>query len=276
MLVALDGSRHAEAALPPAEALMRRAGAAATLVTVADGVRGMRDARARLEVVAESVRASGYVDIAVLEGRPAPKVVEFAVRSGIDLVVVCSRGGGGLRRLALGSVAEEILRLSPVPVLVARPREDWTGPVEPRRILVPLDGSIRAASAVPDAADVAQLFGARVVLLTVAPPPSDADELSGVAAQAGLPGVRRVLETRGVECEVLARLGDPADEIVDAARTLDVDLVAMATHGRTGLDRVFFGSVTESVLRRTRCPLLVRRTASILVEPPVSRASHLE
>jgi nucleotide-binding universal stress UspA family protein len=161
-------------------------------------------------------------------------------------------------------------------------------PVTYRGILVPLDGSERAETALPHAAALAQRFGARVVLYRAVDPPGPMMPPDVIGPAAGLPAVPPMLDTvqfaeeareltveylesrarelRALGLTVTHLVGDAGDvpgQIVETARREMIDLIVMSTHGRTGLDRLLFGSVAESVVRHAPVPvLLIRRAAT--------------
>ncbi len=145
-----------------------------------------------------------------------------------------------------------------------------------KRILVPLDGSVLAETVLPRASEVARASGATVELLTAVEahtlPGVDPVEAQVKAVQAGEQYVGAVAERlRGEGAgEVVTSVwyGPAAYAIVDAARLHKVDLIVMATHGRSGLGRLIMGSVAESVLRGTTTPILLLRAAEAPVEPP--------
>ena len=139
-----------------------------------------------------------------------------------------------------------------------------------KRILVPLDGSDLAAGVTPHVQELAKSIGAEVVLLRVAFahifPSADPIETQLTAVhEAETYVVERasVLQESGVRAEGKVRYGDPVEEILDHVTRDHIDLIAMATHGRTGLRRAVLGSVAEHVLRRAPVPMLLVR-----VHPP--------
>ena len=139
------------------------------------------------------------------------------------------------------------------------------------RILVPLDGSTLGEAILPHARDLAQGCGAELVLLRVAfapifpgTEPVDAQAAAIQEAETYVETVAKVLRDRGLKVEAKVRYGDPVNEILDHVTWGHIDLIAMATHGRTGLTRLVLGSVAERVLRRTFVPvLLVRAPAGV-------------
>jgi nucleotide-binding universal stress UspA family protein len=158
-----------------------------------------------------------------------------------------------------------------------------------RRILVPLDGSERAAAALPHAETLAKLTGANLVLIQVVPSAAMLVSETAVSTPGmGLPTVdpflsasqyesvesalvqeaTSTLETAaapliagGIQAQTVILKGPPADSILSYATDNQVDLIVMSTHGRTGLARLVFGSVAESVLHRASCPVLLVRVA---------------
>jgi nucleotide-binding universal stress UspA family protein len=144
-------------------------------------------------------------------------------------------------------------------------------------ILVPLDGSPLAETALPKAMEVAQASGARLLLLRAA----EAHSLPGADPTEGQ--IRVVQKAGAYLAEVAKRLGQagelapvetsvwygaPASAIIEAAGLRNVDLIVMTTHGRSGIARLIFGSVAESVLRGTTTPILLIRPTEAPVETP--------
>jgi len=133
-----------------------------------------------------------------------------------------------------------------------------------RNLLLPVDGSGLARQALPGILEVAALFDARIVLLRIL---VGADRRAVEApektlAEQELEDLAKVIEKKGVETVRLLGSGEPVDRILKTVREQEIDLIAMATHGRAGLSRVTAGSVTEEVLRKAEVPLLVTRVAA--------------
>jgi nucleotide-binding universal stress UspA family protein len=198
VLVPLDGSPLAAQAIPYARAIAApnaelllllvlpdrdpfRGGPTGQVVFGEEDVlrAGEEEARRLLEETAARLRAGAdapRVEIALTVGDPATEILRMATERGADLVVLASRGRGALGRWAFGSVADRVSRASPVPVMVVRPGNDAAATAAvsptaaPRRLIVPLDGSERAASAVPVAARLAARLGVPVLLVTVVDP----------------------------------------------------------------------------------------------------------
>jgi nucleotide-binding universal stress UspA family protein len=135
-------------------------------------------------------------------------------------------------------------------------------------ILVPLDGSGVAESVLSHVQALAKNLGAELVLLRVAfthifpgADPIQAQVTAVQEAEDYVSGLAKRLQEEGVKAEGKVRYGDPVEEILDHIVWDHIDLIAMATHGRTGLSRFVMGSIAEHVLRRTSVPMLLMRAA---------------
>jgi nucleotide-binding universal stress UspA family protein len=226
----------------------------------------------RLDRAAAAERATGLDVEAVLAiGSSAATVVEEAKKVGADLVVVGTRGLTGWKRLLLGSTAAGILRHAHCPVLTIHP-DDAGRHRALRTVLVPTDFSADAALAAEAAA---RLIGpertARVVLLHafhvpveyVAPLPVPVllEDVASVeaAARVEIADVAARLREYGIDVETKILEGYPPEAIVEQAREIGADLVAMGTHGRSAVKRLLLGSTAERVLPLAPCPVLTVR-----------------
>lgn len=303
IVVPLDGSRLAEQAVPLAVAIAERARARLRLVLVslaagsstatsprsADvrrlyrslGAQARRSERAYLKGVVDQLRkqfSSSAITSRTLRGPVAEALLEYVRHSRSDLVVMSSRGHGGLRRVWLGSVADAMIRGSPAPVLLVRPEE--TAPPRPvlenlSQILVPLDGSALSETILEPATALASLAGAALMLVQVIQPfasplegqsaaPSTFDvELTNVRRQEAadyLEGVAEQCRQAGLQARYAAPLGgNVADAILKLADSPTIGLIAMATQGRGGVKRLAIGSVADKVARTAPRPILVYR-----------------
>ena len=276
ILTALDGSKTSESILPHLESLLRTKDADVTLarVLLSDGLKEKQEARNYLKGVAASLEAKGAcVNTLLLNGSPAEEVVKQAIAGGYDLILMCTRGKTGLKRLILGSVAEGLLKRSPVPVMIVHPKEAGAGAPEIRRIVVPLDGSHRSASVIPTVTELAKAMEAKVALVTVVSP-TKKDELPVEVVSENIFREQRKLQKLGIEVEIAILYGDPATELMGFAARNEADLVAISTHGRSGLERLRFGSVAEKILRKSKTPLLVVRTAAVPKEYTIHKAGR--
>jgi len=197
----------------------------------------------------------------------APVVLEYLEEEDVDAVVMGTHGRRGLRHMLLGSVAEEVVRTAPCPVLTVR-RGDRRGPAGGLdRLLVPVDMSQPSYRALEVARRLAAVYGASVEVLHVVedpPRPDYGGAPTGPDVDRGR--VRETLVARlggdaeAVPVEVHVDGGHTVSTIVDFAERDDVDMVVLASHGLTGLKRVLLGSVAERVVRRAPCPVLTVKT----------------
>ena len=135
-----------------------------------------------------------------------------------------------------------------------------------QRIMVPLDGSELAQQALTHALEICRAFGATLVLLHV----RDAHQGSAEASRRYLDFTRRAYANSGVAIELALREGSVAEAIIRAADEERIDVIAMATHGRSGLQRVVYGSIAEQILRSSTKPVLLVRVASETAEQPTT------
>ena len=291
----LDGSLVAEQAIPFALAIAERARSKVKLVLVHHPILmepgpaytkvelAMQKAnREYLRSVAARLRErlGRALSSAVLQGPIAQTLAKYIRELSTDLVVMTTHGRGGLRRAWLGSVTDQLIRMSEVPILVVRPREGNAAEsaVDLAEILVPLDGSPLAEAALEPAAALARLWDGemslvqvvRPVVLTSDPPlpfPTGyADQATGMRRESAQDYIRDVAERlreSGVKASGVAVLGDGiADTLLNLARPERVGLMAMATHGRGSLRRLALGSVADKLVRAAEVPVLVIRPSS--------------
>jgi nucleotide-binding universal stress UspA family protein len=290
LLVPLDGSGLAEAALPPAAALAQALGASVTLLHVIErhapqAVHGERhltdaaEAQAYLDAVAArafppGVRVERHVHADEV-GDVARSVVEHSGELRPDLIVLCTHGRGGLRQMVLGSIAQRVVALGTTPVLLVRPAEDGSPrPFACRRLLVPLDGVSDHEQGLCIAQGLAKACGAALHLVTIVPTPGTLSGEQAAVAQL-LPHtaaaildeaedgsaayLRRCVERAqagGLTLTAEVRRGDPAPAIVAAAEQAGADLIVLGTHGRAGLDAFWSGSVAPKLPGLTAISLL--------------------
>jgi len=179
------------------------------------------------------------------------------------LVAMCSHGRSGAMQALFGSVALQVLRSLGEPLVVFRPQAD--GPPALSRvgqIVLPLDGSELSETIVPQAAALAKWLGAKVVVVSVLEqsarpepgvPASDVQEANYVRSKA-----REIAERWGVPVSWEVLHGDAKQAIPDYVRGLGDAMLAMTTHGRTGLRSVLAGSVTAQCLRDAQVPVFTR------------------
>ena len=299
LLVPLDGSPLSEHALPIACHIARRAGATLRLVHVhvpydtiyVEGMPvidarlhslGREHERAYLERIRDRLAqgADVPIDCVHLDGAEpvASTLARYVAESGSDLVVMTTHGRGGLARFWLGSVADALVRLSPVPILLLRPAADILDSdrsPEFDQILIPLDGSAMAEQILTPALALGRLMQASYILLRVvepillhqpgpfvAPVGLDADQTAQLqaAAHTYLDTVARRLQAADVQVHTRVLVApQPARAILDTALQHQKACIAMATHGKVGLTRLLLGSVADKVMRGAEVPVLLYR-----------------
>jgi nucleotide-binding universal stress UspA family protein len=192
-------------------------------------------------------------------------ILDYAEEQGMDLIVMGTQGRRGVDRILAGSVAEEVVRLSPCPVFTVRTGKEPVPLRAVRSILVPMDFSEHSRAALRYARELAATYEARLEVVhvieeevmpvvygldAVAPP---TEQVHKQAAQA-----LRTLITEEIGTEQVATtvtIGHPAAEVLTYATAHEVDLIVIATHGRTGLKHFLMGSVAEKVVRMAPCPV---------------------
>jgi nucleotide-binding universal stress UspA family protein len=321
VLVPLDGSARAEQALPVAARLTKTVGGTVVLlrvVTIPNEIVAyvtlepvatqsvinatLEEARNYLERLTGSDSLHGvHTETEILLGQAAATILSVVDSHRIDLIVLCSHGYTGMTRWILGSVAEKVSQLASVPVLVLR--EDGPVPLSPLpqeggplRVLIPLDGSVRAQVAIAPSAQVLAALSApaqgalhltRVVILP------EAAQLSQSEQEAIMQQAKQYLSSladqmrEGLFASPIADLKlsitwsvtidtDIAAGIIRVAEQGEQDertggfgssqVIAMATHGFSGLQQWVIGSITQRVLHATRLPLLIVRPPDMIAK----------
>lgn len=299
ILVPLDGTRFGDLALPYAVDIAVRTGAALELVHVhhhhehdpdlaampqyqyqhiADVDRAhdqgvqLRE-RLGLEQIAADIELSHNIRVTtrILAGRTADAVVREAQDVVADLIVMASHARQGVPRLRFGDLAHELICNLNVPALCIRPdpTDQTVAATSLRRVLVPLDGSDFSEQILDPLAPLLLNLNAQPTLLHVrAPKPM---------LTSGLAVAQRSIDTREQAITYLQDVADrfrgrmpepvltaleddqPASLIAGLLSLGEYDMAALATHGRSGLSRLFLGSVAEEVLRQARRPILLYR-----------------
>jgi nucleotide-binding universal stress UspA family protein len=290
ILVPLDGSKLAEAALPVAASLARTLKASVTLLHVIESdapeqVHSERhltapgEAEAYLaetasRAIEEGIKIEWHVHTAAVNNVPA-SLVEHAEELKPDLMVMCSHGGGRMRDVFFGNIAQQVISRGVIPVLMLHPEKPSDEPFQLKKILVPLDDESIHDQSLPYARDLAGRYQAEIYLLTVIP---TLGTLAGEEAAAGslLPTTtiamldieeetaKEHLQTHldelsqaGFDVNAEVARGDPAATITETANRTEADLIILSTHRRAGLDAFWAGSVTPKVARSSKIPLLL-------------------
>jgi nucleotide-binding universal stress UspA family protein len=291
ILVPLDGSLMAESAVPAAAFLAEKLGARVTLMHVIEKnapsevhgqphLNNVKDANDYLKELSERDFPAGVqVDSHVHEAEVndvAKSIVAHADELKHDLVIMCSHGRGRAIHLFLGSIAQSVIAMDSRPVLITHPdKKGEPPPFSCRNILVPLDDNPDHAQALPYSKELATSCGAAIHLAMVIPRLTN---LSGDMTVTGrlLPGTTsRMLELasqdagdylqtllkslidQGFTASAHVLRGDPAKTIAKAADRANIDLILLATHGKSGMKAFWSGSVANKICSRSKVPLLL-------------------
>lgn len=295
VLVPLDGSGFAEAALPIAQEIVARSGGRLCLATANQPsavMAGEGDITEALAVIGEECRlddesylvrtaaelgtvGAGVVRVSIVDGVPGEAICEEAVRLEADLIVMATHGRNAIDRVWLGSVADHVVRHAGRPVLLVKPARAGgsTGHQPIRNILVPLDSSDFSEVILEPVISFARLLRARITLLTVVAPkfgiaepelPPPAAQHPAVVARRSdsahlrLDRLTRLYDAIGIDAKSRVAVAEtPASGILGVLAEERFDMVALATHGAAGIRRLLAGSVADKVIRGSRKPVLV-------------------
>ena len=281
ILVPLDGSNLAELALPYAEELATAFSSEVVLVYVSEPAESQYRHMHQLymEEVAKQLKAVKKVSPVVVSGKPAKEIIGYVEKNDVGLVIMTSHGRSGILSWATGSIASKLLHAAEVPLLLIRatePRRRVPGKRLLARILLPLDGSEAGEAAVPYIGELMSRLEAEVILFGVVPAGQHIRTVGGLdfilypeqhlesvkaEAREYLDNVYRRLKRRKgtvrVELKVGDKAGDIAREIINYAEEKRVNLIAISSHGYSGIERWVFGSVANRVLQASKMPVLV-------------------
>jgi nucleotide-binding universal stress UspA family protein len=290
ILVPLDGSKLSETVLPLAALLAVQNHATLILFHVIeqnppDTVHGehhlidQQEASAYLNQVCQSLPAELLVDRHVhtsAEKNVANSIVEHSKDMGVDLIVMCAHGQSGLQKRIFGNIAQDVLTMGDVPVLLFSPEKELR--VEScscQCILVPLDGDPDHEAGLDMAVELSQTCHARLHLVmvihelsTLPGEQAAAAVLLPIAASAllemdceegelYLAGLMGKLLDKNIPVTGEVQRGDPAKQIVRAAKEFQADMIVLGTHSKTAMDAFWSGSVTPKIATQTHLPLLL-------------------
>jgi nucleotide-binding universal stress UspA family protein len=249
----------------------------------------------------------------VMFGTPDALLLSTIETCSADLVVMCSHGRTGFTRWAMGSIAEKVARYSSVPVLVLRehgpiPANPHLDPTHPLRVLVPLDGSTHAKTAITPAANLiaalaAPQHGALHLMRVIQPAEGNhakheqhnihyivqkikhslhktvENVRDGFEAPAVAPLGLQITSSVALDSDVaqaIIRVAENGEDAEGAGIFGGCDVIAMATHGRTGLNHLTMGSITERVLHATQLPLLIVHTSPKTDQKASDKVQHTD
>jgi nucleotide-binding universal stress UspA family protein len=279
VLIPLDGSEDSEMVLPYVEELARRLHSEVEIVGVYSKHEHTSERLFKnyLNELVNQLNSKELRSRAVfLYGNAAEEILSYLNDSDTSLIGMATRGRSGITRWVLGSVAEKVLRGSSKPLLLVSEKHSKVRAEEKpmfQRVLVPLDGSALGATVLPWAKELARRAKAKLFLLYVILSP---DKIIGVSHYAisfekqlieilrkqgreYITGVATELQREKIDFQYDLITGMPADTILDYAKENDIDLIAMSTHGQTGVGRFILGSVADKVVHVSDLPVLLIR-----------------
>lgn len=271
ILIPLDGSDFAEQAIPLAQTLSQMAEGKLTVVTVmrtSGAPRGLPLASNRLDgdltehenyldEITQQLNGTGFNSRYLIgHGSVADEIVNIAQNHQANLLVMSTHGRSGIGRLLVGSVAEQVIQSSSIPILLTKPNADQNlGAPTFGKLLVTLDGSTAAEQVLPFTQSLATHFKSEIMLLSVP------DDLLGdgqkVNLRQYLGDVAEWLKRDGLIVDTSVTGSSPAHTIVSQAEFQSADLIMLATRGLGGSERLMFGSVADTVIRNTNRPLFL-------------------
>lgn len=295
ILVPLDGSELSEQALMYAEELAVINGSEITLVYVCepeeDEYRHMH--QLYIEEIAERIvnnrktyhpgEAStvGPVNTKILDGGPAAEIIDYAERNDISLICLVSHGRSGIVPWSMGSTAFRVIQRTKKPVLLIRASESDVK-INRRdifsKILVPLDGSEDGEAALPHVKDLTSKIKSDVILYQVVTPGKHVHTIGGLdyvpfpepelehleeEARKYLKNTRKNLADTMATVSYEVRTGFAAQGIIEFADEIKAGLVAISTHGRSGIRRWISGSVAYKVIHACNAPVLLVRAPEV-------------
>jgi nucleotide-binding universal stress UspA family protein len=287
ILVPLDGSTFSEKAIPYVKELAERFKARVTFLQVVSRAhyvyqngevggsiipysdeemellnKGVED---YLKEVCQRFEGGGInAESLVTIGTAAEEIVRVAQETDIDLVVMATHGRSGITLWALGSVADKVVKVLKQPIILVRVTKDMS--VDPHngifnKVLVTLDGSKESEVVLPIIEELASQLEIETILLSVLDMPFHrvSREKLEESTRKYLEGIANKLSTKGIKTKTEIKIGNAAVETINFANEVNADLVAMSTHGHSGINRWYLGSIAQKVLHTGTKPILLVR-----------------
>jgi nucleotide-binding universal stress UspA family protein len=283
ILVPLDGSDLAELALPYAEELATAFKSEVILLHVSEPAeshyRHMHELYVK-EVADREKERFKKVSPVVVTGKPAEEIISYAEKNDVGLLIITSHGRSGILSWATGSIASKLLQGAEVPTLLvraAKPRRKARRQVLLKQILLPLDGSEAGEAAVEYVGELMSRLESEVILFGVVSSGQHIRSVGGLdyisypeeqmamfkkEAEDYLNGVYRRLKRRkgSVKVTLKVGVGDIGQEILKFAEEERVNLIAISSHGHSGIEKWVFGSIANKVVQASKTPVLVVKT----------------
>lgn len=282
ILVPLDGSELAELALPYAQELAGAFNSELILLYVNETAEEeyLHMHRLYLKELADQMEKQvKKISTQVISGKPTEEIVEYTEKNDIGLIVMASHGHAGIIPWAKGGIASKVIEATGVPLLLikaTKARRKTKGERLISRILLCLDGSQAGEAAITLVKELKSRLGAEVILLEVVPEgrhvrtvggldyilyPEQEIETSKAEAKEYLEKVYKRLQGGKGELKVQIRVGDVNKEIFNFAKRTRASLIAISSHGHSGMTKWVFGSTAQEIIEDSPIPVLVVKAA---------------
>lgn len=298
ILVPLDGSELAQLTMPFAEKIAGRLGSQIMLLYVSESPEDSRNpehqlylqrmitaAKADIKQYTDKLKRKRIkVESAILVGDAASEIVDYAQKEDFSLIVMSTHGHSGIKRWALGSVADRVLRGTEKPLVLVRAKQVSPDTIAKSifgKIIVTLDGSRESEAVIPYIEELAGGVEAKIVLLHVIEPSYRFSTAGGFKYEGYsekkkksmkafydnyLKGIAASLGRRGIDATHQVKFGEVAEVIIKFADETGADFIAMTTHGRSGIKRWALGSTADKVLQSGNTSLFLVKTPTAKTE----------
>jgi nucleotide-binding universal stress UspA family protein len=271
LLIATDGSEFSKSAVSGAINLAKRCSSKLFAISVVKTghefndlvpqvIEGLeQEASEHLESVKNMAFQEGIDCAAIvrLSEDPYEEIVDLAKKNKVNVIIVGTHGRTGVKRLMMGSVTAKVIGHAPCNVLVV----PLNASVECRNILIATDGSEFSDAAAFEAIGIAKRCGSSLIVLSVAYSdkeitlPEDREEI--ILAKDTVKKITELSEKEGIKAEGIVVQGKEYEGIIRTAKQKHADLIVVGSHGRTGIERLLMGSVTERVIGHAESAVLV-------------------
>src|SRR3990170_8127732 len=271
LLVATDGSKFSKSAIREALNLAKTCSSKLIAVSVVktnlefeDLVpqvveKAEREVREHLESVKNKALKEGVgCEIVIHRSEESFRdIVNDAAKNKVDMIIIGTHGRTGLKRLMMGSVTAKVIGHAPCKVMVV----PLNAKIECKNILIATDGSRYSDAAASEAIGIAKRCGGSLIVISVALSdkeiilPEDDEEM--ILAKDNVKKIVELAEKEGVKTEGLTAIGKPYEAIVETSKQKHADLIVVGSHGKTGLNRLLMGSVTERIIGHSESAVLI-------------------
>ncbi len=280
ILVPLDGSKAAEQVFPHVIELASAFGSEVISVGVCEPEESEYGHICQVYVsnqtdVLKSKIGTDKVKSVTLSGKPAEEIIDYADKSDVNLVVMASHGRSGIKPWSLGSTIDKVLHKVNVPLLIIRAAEKpakLNAPALFQRIIAPMDGTEICETVLPYLVELIKKVKSEITFLEVLASGKHVHTIGGIdfvyfkdhdisstktKAQEYFKKLISTLDGPPAAKKYEIKFGDPAEEIVKYSKEIGSQIIALSTHGHSGIERWAYGSVTYKVLQTSKQSILL-------------------